>query len=63
MQELIEWIDEQEDLFEFDKGVISNKEKYLLEMEKQQIINAYNEELFDYRQENGEKYYNETFKN
>jgi hypothetical protein len=32
------------------------------EMEKQQIEDAYNEAIYDHKQNNGEQYYNETFK-
>lgn len=32
------------------------------EMEKEQIIEAYNDAIYDHRQDNGEQYYKETFK-
>lgn len=32
------------------------------EMEKEQIIEAYNDAIYDHRQDNGEQYYIETFK-
>ena len=40
---------------------IVEKAKSLLPEEKQMVTDAYDEALFNHRQENGEQYFNETF--
>ena len=66
MQELIEWIDND---FRKQSTIptiqqLKNKAEYLLEKEKEQIIDAYYGKIngvFGYREE-GEQYYNQTYK-
>jgi hypothetical protein len=61
MQEFIEWVEhwKNEPLSEFQQSKI----KELLEKEKQQIKNAYEDgkNLIQYKDEWGERYYNETY--
>jgi hypothetical protein len=65
MKTAVEWLVEQFETTEFmfhDRSSIINKAK---EMEKEQIINSFDEAIFltgEYELTNGEQYYNETFK-
>jgi hypothetical protein len=72
MQQLINHIQQlQDDNFISDVEYIKEKAIELLETEKQQIIDAYDESIIDYlnrnagefsEPKNGEKYYNQKYK-
>jgi hypothetical protein len=77
IQEMIKKLEEKRDMWKSD-GKLSDRQirgtyviailiaKELLEMEKQQIIDAYvvaNGELIEHSIPRAEQYYNETFKN
>jgi len=53
MQQLIEWVDKELKLLNYEHQVIIDKATELLEVEKQQIIRAFNQ---GYREGEGEEY-------
>lgn len=65
MQELIDFLEPELKMHDFLQLPAYEKAKDLLEKEKQQIIDAYHSGCSDWDNElsDGDKYYNETFKN
>jgi hypothetical protein len=71
MQQLIEWASTELKLEGYEHEEIIKKATELLETEKQQIIDAYDESIIGYlnrnagefsEPKNGEKYYNQKYK-
>ena len=63
-QSSVRWILEELEKFELGTSEFYSKTAIINHadrMHKEEIENAYNEALYDHRQENGNDYYNETF--
>ena len=65
MQEMLEYVQEEVQLFGSARQILINKIKEMIEIEKEQIVNAWIDDLFpldkDWVRQCAEKYYEETY--
>ena len=65
MQEMLEYVQEEVQLFGSARQILINKIKEMIEIEKEQIVNAWIDDRFpldkDWVRQCAEKYYEETY--